>query len=130
MQMKRLSRIFLIFSLLFINSIISNEIRAQEYGGGPIVFIQPVRAVIFEHRFHLVKKFDCQSCHPELFAKKRGEVEKRDDFTMASFRQGRYCGKCHDGKAAFSVDSRCNWCHIGVQGHKHLEEYELGNKKQ
>ena len=130
MQMKRVSKIFLVFYLVVIIPNITSETRAQEYGGGPIVFIQPVRAVIFEHRFHLGKKIDCQSCHLDLFAQKTGEVEKRDDFTMASFRQGRYCGKCHDGKAAFSVDSRCNWCHIGVQGHKHLEEYELGNKKQ
>jgi len=99
---------------------------AQEYGGGPIVFIKPVRAVIFEHKYHLGKDYNCQSCHPDLFSKKKGEVEERDDFTMASFRRGKYCGKCHDGKTAFSVDTRCNWCHIGVQGHKHLEEYELG----
>ena len=101
---------------------------ANEYGGGPIVFIKPVRAVIFEHRFHLGKNFSCESCHPDLFPKKVGAVEERDDFTMASFREGKYCGKCHDGSKAFSVDSRCNWCHIGVQGHKHLEEYHLGLK--
>jgi hypothetical protein len=47
---------------------------------------------------------------------------------MASFRQGKYCGKCHDGTTAFSADTRCNWCHVGVQGHKHVEEYELGTK--
>ncbi|KPK00654.1 MAG: hypothetical protein AMJ60_00390 [Desulfobacterales bacterium SG8_35] len=101
---------------------------AQEYGGGPIVFIKPVRAVIFEHKFHLGKKFGCQSCHPDLFAKKAGEVEQKDDFTMESFNQGKYCGKCHNGTLAFSVNTKCNWCHIGVQGHKHLEEYELGIK--
>jgi c(7)-type cytochrome triheme protein len=76
----------------------------------------------------LGKKFTCQSCHPDLFAKKAGEVEGREDFTMASFNQGKYCGKCHDGIVAFSVNTKCNWCHIGVQGHKHLEEYELENK--
>ena len=101
---------------------------AEEYGGGPIVFIKPVRAVIFEHRYHLGKNFSCDNCHPGLFPKKAGAVEEREDFTMASFREGKYCGKCHDGRAAFSVDTRCNWCHIGVQGHKHLEEYQLGLK--
>ena len=104
------------------------QVGAQEYGGGPIVFIKPVRAVIFEHRVHLGKNFNCQSCHPEIFAKKAGQVEEAEDFTMAAFRQGKYCGRCHDGATAFSVDTDCTWCHIGVQGHKHLEEYELGIK--
>ncbi|MDX1776933.1 MAG: cytochrome c3 family protein, partial [Desulfobulbales bacterium] len=101
---------------------------AQEYGGGPIVFIKPVRAVIFEHKYHLGRELKCQSCHPDLFARKAGEVEQKDDFTMASFEQGKYCGKCHDGTRAFAVTEKCNWCHIGVQGHKKLEEYELGIK--
>lgn len=119
----------LVFLLLLgLSPKITDGAANQEYGGGPIVFIKPVRAVIFEHRFHLGKKLDCQSCHPVLFAKKAGTVEKKDDFTMESFRQGKYCGKCHDGRTAFSVDTKCNWCHIGVQGHKHLEEYELGIK--
>ena len=126
--MKRLTRLFFLFSSLLACLGTAWQAGAQEYGGGPIVFIKPVRAVIFEHRFHLGKKFDCQSCHPDLFAQKAGEVEEKDDFTMESFNQGRYCGKCHDGSIAFSVNTKCNWCHIGVQGHKHLEEYELGIK--
>lgn len=124
-------KLLVLFSFLFaLASLQSNvwKVGAQEYGGGPIVFIKPVRAVIFEHRVHLGKNFNCQSCHPDIFAKKAGEVEERDDFTMASFRQGKYCGRCHDGSTAFSVDTDCTWCHIGVQGHKHLEEYELGIK--
>lgn len=103
---------------------------AQEYGGGPIVFIKPVRAVIFEHKFHLSQKFNCETCHPDLFVKKAGTVEEKEDFTMESFRQGKYCGKCHNGHIAFSSETRCNWCHIGVQGYKHLEEYQLGIKKR
>ena len=120
-----------IFSVLVLLLILGGKGQlycAEQYGGGPIVFIKPVRAVIFEHKFHLGKKFVCQSCHPGLFPQKAGVVEERDDFTMESFRQGRYCGKCHDGKTAFSVNTKCNWCHIGVQGHKKLEEYELGLK--
>jgi c(7)-type cytochrome triheme protein len=126
--MKRLTGLFLFFfSLLLILGSV-RTIGAQEYGGGPIVFIKPVRAVIFEHRVHLGKDLGCQSCHPGIFTQKAGQVEEQDDFTMASFRQGKYCGRCHDGTIAFSVDAECAWCHIGVQGHKHLEEYELGIK--
>jgi c(7)-type cytochrome triheme protein len=128
MNMNRVIIVFLLFTLpLFLFGIIRTG-AAQEYGGGPIVFIKPIRAVIFEHKFHLGQKFDCQSCHPDLFAKKAGEVEEKEDFTMAAFNQGKYCGKCHNGNIAFSVNTKCNWCHIGVQGHKHLEEYELGVK--
>ncbi len=118
---------FLLLGLLTL-SVFVHKSGAQEYGGGPIVFIKPVRAVIFEHKFHLGKNFDCQSCHPELFKKKAGVVEEKEDFTMAAFNEGKYCGKCHNGTTAFSVNTRCNWCHIGVQGHKHLEEYHLNIK--
>ena len=128
MRMQTFCKIFFLLLALPIFPGIINTTAAQEYGGGPIVFIKPVRAVIFEHRFHLGKKFNCQSCHPDLFSQKAGEVEEKDDFTMESFNQGRYCGKCHNGTIAFSVNTKCNWCHIGVQGHKHLEEYELGLK--
>lgn len=123
---KQTGLFFLVFFLVILG--VAGKVWAQEYGGGPIVFIKPVRAVIFEHRVHLAEKFDCQSCHPGIFTKKAGEVEEKDDFTMASFRQGKYCGRCHDGKTAFSVDSDCSLCHIGVQGYKHLEEYQLGIK--
>jgi len=128
MNMNRVFIVFLLFTLLSVLPNIIRTVAAQEYGGGPIVFIKPVRAVIFEHKFHLGQKFNCQSCHPDLFTKKAGEVEEKEDFTMAAFNQGKYCGKCHNGTIAFSVNTKCNWCHIGVQGHKHLEEYELGVK--
>jgi len=125
---KGLGKIILFFYFLIVLSGSGLMVRAQEYGGGPIVFIKPVRAVIFEHKFHLGQKFTCQSCHPEPFPQNAGEIENKDDFTMEAFNQGKYCGKCHNGTLAFSVNTRCNWCHIGVQGHKHLEEYELGSK--
>jgi c(7)-type cytochrome triheme protein len=128
MRMMISRKLFFLFSILTVLPGIVPTALGQEYGGGPIVFIKPVRAVIFEHRYHLGKNFDCQSCHPDLFEKKAGAVEEKDDFNMESFNQGRYCGKCHNGKIAFSVNTKCNWCHIGVQGHKHLEEYELGIK--
>jgi c(7)-type cytochrome triheme protein len=122
--------ILTVLSVLLFQPGPGSTVNAQEYGGGPIVFIKPVRAVIFEHKFHLGQKFTCQSCHPDIFPQNAGEIEKRDDFTMASFNQGKYCGTCHNGNTAFSVNTKCNWCHIGVQGYKHLEEYQLGEKTQ
>jgi len=128
MRMVETGRIVIFSLTLLIASVLARASAAQEYGGGPIVFIKPVRAVIFEHKVHLGQKFDCGSCHPDVFAKKAGAVEEKDDFTMESFARGKYCGKCHNGTDAFSVNTKCNWCHIGVQGYKHLEEYELGKK--
>jgi c(7)-type cytochrome triheme protein len=43
-------------------------------------------------------------------------VEKKQDFTMKSLYQGKYCGACHDGKAAFASNSQCARCHGGVKG--------------
>lgn len=128
MQLGLSGRILFLLICLLVLPGLACKARAQEYGGGPIVFIKPVRAVIFEHKFHLGKNFTCQSCHPDLFPQKAGVVEEKEDFTMAAFNEGKYCGKCHDGTTAFSVNTRCNWCHIGIQGHKHLEEYHLGIK--
>ena len=68
--MNRFCKTFFIFLFLVVSSYIACIAGAQEYGGGPIVFIKPVRAVIFEHRFHLGKKITCQSCHPDLFVRK------------------------------------------------------------
>ena len=128
MNITKATIIFLLFLGSSVLPGIAQTVDAQEYGGGPIVFIKPVQAVIFEHKFHLGQNFTCQSCHPDLFPQKAGVVEKKEDFTMASFNQGKYCGKCHNGTVAFSVNTKCNWFHIGVQGHKHIEEYKLGIK--
>ena len=105
---------------------------AEEVGGSTIVFIKPVRAVIFEHKLHLAKNLSCADCHPAIFEKKLRQVENKADFTMAAFDQGKYCGACHNGSRAFSSNTRCTWCHIGVQEHKRMEGDSLGlkNKKR
>lgn len=126
--MRSIGKIFIFILILMVWTEIGLSAETPKYGGGPIIFIKPVRAVIFEHRFHLGKKLDCDSCHPDIFVQKAGDVEEKEDFTMVAFNQGKYCGKCHNGIRAFSVNTKCNWCHIGVQGHKHLEEYQLGIK--
>ena len=103
---------------------------AEEVGGSTIVFIKPVRAVIFEHKLHLAKNLNCADCHPAIFEKKLRQVENKADFTMAAFDQGKYCGACHNGTKAFSSNTRCTWCHIGVQEHKRMEVDSLGMKNK
>jgi len=105
---------------------------AEEEGGSTIVFIKPVRAVIFEHKLHLASNLSCADCHPAIFEEKLRQVENKADFTMAAFDQGKYCGACHNGTKAFLSNTRCNWFQIGVQEHKRMEGDSLGlkNKKR
>ncbi len=48
----------------------------------------------------------CYACHPGLFPQApRG-------FTHQDMREGRYCGSCHEGRAAKAITAmRCETCH-------------------
>ena len=85
--------------------------------GGTIIFVKPVKAVIFEHKNHIDQGLECDSCHDDLFEMETGAAEANDDFTMASLYEGKYCGACHDGDMAFASNTRCTVCHIGVKGY-------------
>lgn len=87
----------------------------------PIVFTQPVKAVIFNHKTHTMDAgLSCDSCHDEVFQMEIGAAEAGDDFTMQSLYDGKYCGVCHDGQTAFASNTRCTVCHIGVKGFDRL----------
>ncbi len=61
----------------------------------------------FPHQAHLDMDFGCSDCHPDLFqAKYRG-----NKMTMDAMSEGEYCGACHDGDSAFSVEEDCESCH-------------------
>ena len=84
--------------------------------GGDIIFIKPVKAVLFSHKFHAEDMgLSCETCHDTIFP--MGGTQDKEDFTMKSLYAGKYCGTCHDGKSAFGSDTQCNRCHIGVKGH-------------
>ena len=62
--------------------------------------------VIFRHWNHR-SKHTCRLCHVDLeFAMAAGQTGITEDDNKA----GRYCGTCHNGKEAFSVD-QCARCH-------------------
>lgn len=72
-----------------------------------------MRPVIFPHWFHRVR-FRCKVCHHELgFEMRAGS----NDITMDDIVQGRFCGMCHNGEIAWSVDN-CDLCHTGKEGLK------------
>ncbi len=87
----------------------------------PIVWTKPVKAVVFYHQVHTEEYgLDCDSCHNDAFAMKKGAAENSSNFTMKALYDGQYCGKCHDGETAFASNTLCNTCHIGVKGYNRM----------
>ena len=70
-----------------------------------------MRPVVFPHWFHRIR-FRCKVCHADLgFKFKAGG----NDITMLKIIDGEYCGACHNGDIAWSVEN-CNLCHSGKPG--------------
>jgi len=87
----------------------------------PIVWIEPVKAVVFYHQTHTEEYgLECDSCHSDAFAMKSGAAVSSGNFTMEALYSGQYCGACHDGETAFASNTLCNKCHIGVNGYKRM----------
>lgn len=64
--------------------------------------------VIFSHWSH--DQYRCFVCHPTMFP------QWREGFDHDVMAEGRYCGACHDGEAAFkSRDKKCTRCHRQVE---------------
>ena len=96
-----------------------------DYPTEPIVFTQPVKAVVFDHKMHIEDAgLDCESCHDDIFEQAAGTAEENGDFTMKSLYEGKYCGACHDGDTAFASNTRCAVCHIGVMGYNRMHKVE------
>jgi c(7)-type cytochrome triheme protein len=70
-----------------------------------------MRPVVFPHWFHRVR-FRCKVCHADLgFKFEAGGNE----INMLKIIDGEYCGACHDGDIAWSVEN-CDLCHSGTLG--------------
>ena len=67
--------------------------------------------VIFPHWFHRIR-FRCKVCHHELGFEMRAGANEID---MGKIINGEYCGMCHNGNIAWSVDE-CYLCHSGKPG--------------
>jgi len=72
-----------------------------------------MRPVVFPHWFHRIR-FRCKVCHYELGFKMRAGA---NDVTMADIIDGKFCGMCHNGEIAWSVEN-CDLCHSGRPGLK------------
>lgn len=70
-----------------------------------------MRPVVFPHWFHRIR-FRCKVCHADLgFQFKAGG----NKINMAKIIDGQFCGACHNGEIAWSVEN-CGMCHSGVPG--------------
>jgi len=91
--------------MLSIGSAMAIPAGKIEFAGGPM------GKVTFDAKVHADKGAKCADCHtkPKLFAMKKGT----DKLTMKDMNDGKFCGACHDGKAAFSVKAPadCAKCH-------------------
>ncbi|NGZ05963.1 MAG: hypothetical protein G8237_06355 [Magnetococcales bacterium] len=67
-----------------------------------------MRPAIFPHWFHRIR-FRCKVCHADLgFKFKAGG----NDINMLKIIDGQFCGGCHNGEVAWSVEN-CDICHSG-----------------
>ena len=103
----KLVRILAVFAVFMLS--IGNVMAVPS--GKTVEFASPMGKVTFDGKVHADKGLKCANCHtqPKLFGKKIGS----DKITMAAMNEGKFCGSCHDGKAAFSVKtpSDCMKCH-------------------
>jgi len=66
---------------------------------------------VFPHWVHRIR-YRCDACHDSLFAMKSGTTP----VTMDLMKEGKVCGACHDGKAAFASSFQtCSRCHVAVK---------------
>lgn len=72
-----------------------------------------MRPVVFPHWFHRIR-FRCKVCHADLGFKFQAGG---NEISMLKIIDGEYCGACHNGNIAWSVEN-CNLCHSGKPGTK------------
>lgn len=104
---------FLTLLILFLTA---GEVRVAHAEYGDVVInnysdTAGMRPAVFPHWFHRIR-FACKVCHADLgFKFKAGG----NDITMVKIIDGQYCGACHNGNIAWSVEN-CDLCHTGKSG--------------
>ena len=108
------SRKSIVFLCAFVVSLFQALPAQAEYGDVVInnfADAAGMRPVVFPHWFHRIR-FRCKVCHADLgFKLKAGGNE----ITMAKIIEGQYCGACHNGEIAWSIEN-CDVCHSGKPG--------------
>lgn len=77
-------------------------LRIPRRASAPAAFPPPA---LFSHRTH--QSFGCYACHPSVFP------QALVGFTHDEMREGKFCGRCHDGRVAFAIaGAECARCHV------------------
>ena len=89
-----------------------NEVARAEYGDVVMNEFSDdagMRPVVFPHWFHRIR-FRCKVCHGDLGFKFEAGG---NGINMLKIIDGEYCGACHDGDVAWSIEN-CDLCHSGI----------------
>ena len=103
-----------LLTLLVIASLVPAVVAWAEYADVTINTrseAEGVAPVIYPHWFHRIR-FQCSVCHVDLGFKTGAGTT---GITMEKLIDGQYCGACHDGNRAWSIDN-CDLCHSGRPG--------------
>ena len=100
--MKRIIALAACFALLVVG------IAFAKVGGGDVTIKYKKGEVVFSHDSHVGGVgLECTKCHDKLFT----SSAQHKAVTMKQMQQGKSCGACHNGKAAFTVKGNCKNCH-------------------
>ena len=108
-MLKSCNRIVFFLSLLATPAMVSAEygdVLINNYSDAA-----GMRPVVFPHWFHRIR-FRCKVCHADLGFKMEAGGNQ---INMLKIIDGEYCGACHNGEVAWSVEN-CDVCHTGKQG--------------
>ena len=112
-------RRFFWFSLILAGCLVATMMPSQglEAGGPPqdVTFTDTklFPPVVFSHKGHLDLGLKCGNCHSDIFKMKEGAANEGNALTMKAMKGGQFCGACHNGDKAFSVNGNCKKCHSG-----------------
>lgn len=94
-------------------SLASEEYDEDAYGPeAPLIWNNTIKTR-FDHRIHTEDVgLECSACHPDIFEMEKGAADANGDCTMETFKNGKYCGACHNGDIAFDFSTQCESCHF------------------
>ena len=108
-QIRPSASVSMIAQVIMVISLLHSQRSSAEYGDIVINKYSDeagMRPAIFPHWFHRIR-FRWKVCHADLgFEFKAGG----NDITMLKIIYGEFCGACHNGDIAWSVEN-CDLCH-------------------
>lgn len=114
MKSKKLCGLLMAVAMLLALPLFTSHEARAEYGDVVLnnyAEAAGMRPAVFPHWFHRIR-FRCKVCHADLGFKMKAGSNQID---MAKIIEGQYCGACHNGEVAWSIEN-CDLCHSGKPG--------------